>query len=268
MASNLDLLVPAKLDGRRTGGPWVIRNPYEKLEAKYFACGRDVCWKSLDYDLYGAQRARGVGWSDRLEGADLYATLLMNSGLRELNARALMERAERIEDALIPLVDEDLASADLARLEQRLAVLFRALRVDGVSLARATKLVWLKRPRLIPMLDREVVTALSGRQSDASREEELFAKQAHLAIARFQSLMLVKQPYEGVDFDNLPRLQALSDDITKAIRAHLVERGVAAPHPVVTPVRALESLLWFDWHGYQYFGYEWNEQEATVRACG
>jgi hypothetical protein len=86
---------------------WILAEPLEKLRVKYCS-GK---WSpSADFDLYAAQRAQNRGWSDRIEGADLWATHLMNSRLKAAEADALLRHRAAIGRALEKVVEQDLSA--------------------------------------------------------------------------------------------------------------------------------------------------------------
>lgn len=257
---NASIVVPATLAGTRSGGPWTIRTPLEKLRAKFLGFGR-ARYHSLDFELYSAQRAASCNWTHRIEGADLHATLLMNSGVRGAEIDRLMAKSRDIESALVEVPNVGLGDTDPKEWQEPLKRLFASIRAPRFSLARATKLLCMKRPGLIPMLDREVLVALCGRAPTSSAEPGVFASQAVELVLRFRSLML--SPAGGGTL-NYAVLQSVASSLTEAVAAHLETMGIEPPHPQLSPVRVLDNLLWFDWYGHGYFGYRWNQATQVV----
>lgn len=258
---DLRVHVPAVLVGEPSGGPWEIGDPIGKLNAKYFAVGRAICWKTMDFEVYRARSRRSECWQDRLEGADLMATHMMNSRLRDVEAFALMGQAPKIEAALKDLPDEDLAEVELRHVRPALRALFQGFRVNGIGLAKVTKILALKRNRLVPMLDRYVISALFGRSAGGTpRDPAEFADLAIDAMTRFRELMLWS---DGVR-SNLPVLRYVTFKVEEAIGAHLRVTSTISERVDISPVRVLDSLIWFDWWGHDYFGYRWNRQARCV----
>ena len=143
--------------------------------------------------------------------------------------------------------------------------LYETIRIRGVALAKATKLLWLKRPRLIPILDNEVIGAIDGRRWGGSADPERFAHEACYAMRRFRDLMLLSGvDGEGEAFDNLASLRRIQREAGEAISFHLTSAGIPTPHPSLPITRVLDNLLWFDFSGYDYFGYRWDRQRALV----
>lgn len=254
--------LPGTLGGEKTGGPWTIVEPLSKLEAKYYGCGRDVCWKTFDYELHRVRSAGSRGWAQRLEGADLMASLLMNSRLADSEGAALMDNASAIEAALLALPDQDLESTDLKTIERALIALFASVRVPGVSIAKSTKLLAMKRPRLLPILDSRVLEALYGRSFPFSEDPTAFGHEVVDVLRRFKALMVWKDQ----DFDNLATLRFVCNELERLLRIQVQKRGLDIQAMCVSAARALEQLLWFDFWGHDYYGYSYLERERIVRA--
>ncbi len=262
---SLEIRVPGELGGISTGGPWTIVDPVGKLEAKYFSCGRPVCWKSLDYEVHRVRSAQDPSWCLTVDGVDLMATHLMNSRLRDIESYELIKRAPQIAAALANLDDEDLGAVDLSRIRAELLALFKAVRVNGVGIAKATKLLALKRPMLIPMIDSQVVKALYGRTFQFPTDPAEFALEAFGVIQRFQALMRWS---EG-EHDNYAVLRHTIQRVESSLARYQSAVGAGDIKLDVSPARALESLLWFDWWGAGYYGYRWDRgQNRVVRAPG
>lgn len=254
MTSPLLIKVPEDIEGIRTECEWTIHQPWEKLAAKYLG-GRASSYPTLDFDLYAAHRAEVPGWKDSVDGADAYATLLMNSNMTRQDVHALMVRAPKINRALKEVSDQPLAEADLDALGPALVRLFDATCGEGFAIAKVTKLLCLKRPELIPMLDSYVCRAL---WEDMPAPGHGFGEEVARIMIRFKALMKV----DG----NLSTLTGLTDRLNAEVKVHLTQDGAPVPHPTVTPVRVLESLVWFDWGGHENFD-GWVEQdEAVVRS--
>jgi len=250
--------VPAFLDRAPTGGPWIIRHGAEKLRAKYL--DDEARFHSLHFDLYAHQRLAAPDWANRIEGADLFATLLMNSGVDKADVRAFMARAEAVGAALRAVPTSDLADATDEAVHDVLEPLFRECRLPGIGIAKVTKLLSMKRPRFIPMIDSQVLDALYGRASPGPSEAAAFGEWATAAVLRFRALLL-----HG---ENRASLKETAAQTTVAVSRELSRRGVDAPHPSFSEVRVLDNLLWFDWWGYEYFGFRFDKVRAVVEPIG
>jgi len=267
------LVVPKKLgsDGESwtTGGPWVISDPVGKLEAKHFRQGREQCWKTLDYDLYAQRCAGSPGWANRIEAADLYVTHAMNSQLKEKNAWSLMQAGKitEIEAALADIPqDTKLTAESLDALEDQVIRLFTATRDVDFALAKVTKLLWLKRPWLIPMLDSQVLIALYGRAYGSARDQQQFGKLALNNLWDFLTLLLYREEdNETGRVDNAAALQDICEQVSTSVGIWLAENAGWYEGFLLTPIRALESLLWFDWHGYTYEGFGYRRDKTRKR---
>jgi hypothetical protein len=252
--ANLDVVLPDRLMGEVRGPSWVIAHARRKLAAKLYACKREVCWKSLDFERYRVRASKDLGWADRIEGGDLMATHLMNSRLKDQEAYALIQAAPTIERLLPEVPNSHLHETDLRRIRPQLRELFKAVRVGGVGPAKATKLLSLKRHRLIPMIDSQVLIALYGRAWQMATFADDFADELLDAVARFQAVLQWK---EG-EADNLAALKHATWQTEGDLRL------VTGEQIDISPTRALDTLLWFDWWGYEYYGFRWNRVARTV----
>jgi uncharacterized protein DUF6308 len=258
---DLAVMLPGLLNGVPTAGPRRIVDPLDKLRAKYYTRGRAWSYANRDFDLYIAQRSAVPNWTDRIEGADLYATLLMRSRVRTTESDDLMMVARRVEAVLVRVPQVNLEVADLGSIQRPLQALFRACRRSGFSIAKITKLLCQKRPQLIPMLDSQVLTAIGG-VWPASSTPSTFAQEGIAAVSRFRDLMTWT---DGQGQDNLALLLELARSFTIEFSDRLSAEGVALPHPEFTPVRILDSLLWFEFGGGErYSGYLLDPQTGTL----
>jgi hypothetical protein len=232
-----------------------LNDPFGQLRDKYFD-GETVL--SLEFDLYPARRMIDPGWSNRLEASDIAITMAMNSRFTYREIDLLLANRVEIEAALrsVP-TDLDLARADLSdtALRGSLISLFKPFRVPGVGIAKATKVLCLKRPRLIPMLDYWVRQMLydevMGRVSD---DPAAFAELVVEEIELFQRILRWPTPNGKINLDGL---SAISGQIAQ----ESIRRAAASTDPklALTPVRVLDNLLWFHNGGYEMFGWSWDE---------
>ncbi len=258
--ADLPLTIPPTLAYGDTNGPWLIRHGAAKLRRKY----GDV-FHSREFDAYAIARAtQDPSWRNRIEVADLLATWTMQSQIerRPGAIEAVLERRGLIEAALA-LVPVDL------RLEQdipdqtwsHLRALFEAFRVHGVAVASMTKVLCMKRPALIPMMDTHVMGFIFKGEwpTEDGRAVQDYAAAGVIGMKQFRELMLHRK--------NLEVLAAIRDDLAPWL-AQLDVSSRAVPAPSL--VRVLDSLLWYDWNGHSYFGaiHEGLEMEALVGLLG
>ena len=241
--STTTLIVPQDLNGVRTGARKrkLIEDGLENLVEKYGGKGREAS-ASLEFDRYGV-RMPGLfpDWHNRLTAQDLAITMLMNSGMTPADVEMLLEQRGEIEVALraVP-VSVDLFSDWNDPLPKAVKDLFSSMEVHGVGLAKMTKVLCLKRPRLIPMLDSYVMKALyEGEWPQV--EEDTYAEAGILAIQRFRELYR----------QNAAAVEALTEQINAWLSRYRHEPPVA-----LTNVRVLETLLWGEWGG-------WTDDEKT-----
>ncbi len=245
-----------------------ITHPFHKLDTKYLLSRAN--FRTFDFDLYGAQRADGA-WENRVEGADWYATLLMRSFIHDNEIdRVMRERAGQIEQALTAIpagITLDPVTLNDQELCAKLATLFNAVRGptrSGISLAKVTKLLCLKRPMLIPMLDRNVCLGLGS--PIVTSVAPAFGPAVIDIIRAFQAILVWSGIVDGEPHDNQDKVNALAAEITLKIDGEMENRGCgwAGCRPVVTPVRVLESLIWFDWGGWKNWPTMWQEGPAGI----
>jgi hypothetical protein len=240
------ITIPESLREGATNGPWTIRHNVAKLQRKY---GGDFSL-SREFDAYGAARAaQDPSWRNRIEMVDLLATWMMQSQIeRRAGAiEAVMEKRADIE-AELAKVPEELALEEEHISEQtwsQLEILFRTFRLWGVSLATMTKVLSLKRPALIPMLDSHVMGFLfqKERPLQDNRKIQDDARVGVVGMRQFRELMRHGK--------NLEALTSIGNEINSWLAGQLVSSHTA---PVLSAVRLLDCLLWYDWNGHTYFG--------------
>jgi hypothetical protein len=237
--------IPATLSYGETSGCWASRYGVAKLQRKYGEFPH-----SREFDGYAAaRRAQDPAWRNRIEMADLLVTWLMQSQIerRPGAIEAVMEHRTRIEAALAGVPDnlaleaEEIPDQTWPQLES----LFRAFRVRGVGLATMTKVLCMKRPALIPMMDSHVMGFLFEKEWPL-QDGHLLQDDAAAGVVgmkRFRELM-----QHG---DNLRALVAIRHELSPCL-ARLEVSSRVPPGPSL--VRVLDSLLWYDWGGCAYFG--------------
>lgn len=190
---------------------WFIVEPWEKLRAKY---ERGTTFAYDHYVFNGKHPQR-----HRITDADIAtANALMNA-----NAGATLDSMNRLraaQDDLEPLLaqipfDADLLGTHGVATAARLVNTLIEKTVRGTQLAVASKLLSMKRPHLVPMLDSVVQACLRTSEVEP-------------ALQRFADLVS--------SGGNRPLLKDLAD-------------RVAARYGIpVGPVRVLDQLIWFDWN--------------------
>jgi Family of unknown function (DUF6308)/HEAT repeats len=227
-----------------TGGCWTIRHGSAKLRLKY-----GDTFHSREFDGYAAARAAGdPSWQNRIEMADLLATWLMQSQVerRPGAIEGVLEQRCQIEQELAKVPENLALEQEIPdQTWQQLEALFEAFRVPGVALATMTKILCMKRPALIPMMDSHVMSFLfqSEWPQSGGRNVNGYAAAGIAGMKQFRDLMLHGK--------NRSALATIRDELTPWL-AGLDVSSRAAPAP--SQVRVLDSLLWFDGIGHAYFG--------------
>jgi hypothetical protein len=241
--SPIDVLFPERLEGVPRPGPFVVRDGIEKLRCVYGESPERV-QGHLAFDAYGASRSRmDPTWPNHLAGADLAVSSLVGDAPSDAQVDALLapDVREHI-DVALAAVPTDWALQDALPPEawERLETLLGACEVPGVDLRRMTRVLCVKRPRLVPALPG------GGRAG----------KRASLAAVALDAL---RQAREVVLRNRL----ALSE-MTAASNAWL-ERSTPQYRRVrLTPLRVLSELLWFELGGWRRFA-GWEEKAGGVR---
>lgn len=190
---------------------WSIVDPWEKLIAKY---ERGTTF-AFDHYVFNGRHLQ----PNRITDADIAtANALMNA-----NAGATVDAMNGLRKAqgdLEPLLaqipfDADLLGTDGVATAAKLASTLIERTERGTQLAVASKLLSMKRPHLVPMLDRVVQDCLGESEAEP-------------ALRRFAAL--ASSP------DNRPLLTDLADRVAQRY-------GIP-----VGPVRVLDQLIWFDWN--------------------
>jgi hypothetical protein len=131
----------------------------------------------------------------------------------------------------------------------------------GVAVATMTKVLCMKRPALIPMMDTHVMGFIfKGKwPTKDSGVVQDYVDAGIIGMKQFRALML-----HG---NNLEVLAAIRDELDPWL-AELEVSSRAVPSPSL--VRVLDSLLWYDWNGHRYFGAidEGLGMEALVELLG
>jgi hypothetical protein len=256
------IVVPTRWD-RSSPDDWEIHDPLGKLIDKYFDGGTVL---TLEFDLYAARRASDPGWHGRLDAADLAVTMLMNSRYEWWDVDPVFANRAEIDGGLRRLpTDLELADADLSDpgLRDPLLAVFRGFRVHKVSVAKAAKVLCLKRPRLIPMLDSLVRMWLydDDQSPTPPADPDEFAA---LCVSEMELVQrLLRWPVGGGKTNQDGAKELAEAMVAEAERRGLTD-GVPPGQPWVTAVRVLESLIWFDKRGYKQFGYTSDEPNARV----
>lgn len=229
-----ELVVPDVLPYGETRGAWIIRNCQEKLQVKY-----ESTFESFRYDSYIAARAgTDPFWQNRIDREDAEMTRVVNSYYKDEEIRQLMWRGETIGQALEQVPNDLILDAEVPEeVFESIALVFRCFIRPGVRLPKATKILHMKRPRLIPMLDSYVLRFLF------SEDREHDAATGIVGMRQFRALMRYG--------NNLEALYAITEKINRWL-AGLTKEG---PLLMLTPVRVLDHLLWFDYRGYKAFGW-------------
>ena len=240
---NPAVTIPACLPHGKANGPWMIRDSVAKLRRKY-----EEVLHSREFDGYAAARRADAQWRNRIEMADLLTTWLMQSQIerRPGAIEAVMECHATIEAALAMVPDDVALEQDIPeRTWKHLEALFQAFWVKGVALATMTKVLCMKRPDLIPMLDSHVMGFVFHRNwpyHEGSRISDLPAAGV-MAMRQFRDLML-----HG---ENLEALVAIRDELAPWLSGLDVSSRTV---PALSLVRVLDNLLWYDSKGHVYFG--------------
>jgi hypothetical protein len=215
-------------------GAWRINYPFTKLALKYGYLGTwNPNW-SLAFDQYAATRAPKKGLPNLV---DFSTTMLMNSRVRTTDVKTLgswlavpenVDRLERVRDALA-------VAGGLADLPRKSVVLLGNLLDDmiwgrelqGVRMAKIAKWLSAWAPGHVPMIDKHVYRAMTG-------NKPLGNVPMADVLARFQKLLVT----------NHEQLSQLGE---------LLASRLGEPEGTISPVRVLDSLVWFDWWAiYQY----------------
>jgi hypothetical protein len=98
--TDISITVPSKLAFGRTWGRWTIRHCLEKLKTKY-GKRKSATYYSLEFDGYASERSLAdASWLNRIEAADIWATMLMQSRYRERDVDQVMRKVNPINSAL------------------------------------------------------------------------------------------------------------------------------------------------------------------------
>ncbi len=191
-------------------GTWVVREADEKLCAKYQTGTTTVFdWYVFHYPHREPNRITPVdiAAADRLMNAQV-----SRKGSR-WKALTRQRRADEVANALaeIPI------GADILepRYDGSVARAFKALRTHDIQLAIASKLLTIKRPHLIPMLDSVVADCLGTRDPS-------------ILLQKFRRLL------------THPQSRKVAEDLARLVQVRFSIE--------ISLVRVLDQLIWFDWN--------------------
>jgi hypothetical protein len=238
-----DVLVPEKLEGLPRREAFVVRDAGAKLRAVYGEPPESLQgW--LSFDAYGLARARmDPTWPNRIAGADLVVGSLVGDPPSEAQVNAVLqpEVRDRVDAALVA-VPTDWALADALPPEawDRLRALYAAVEVPGMDLRCMTRLLCVKRPRLVP--------AIPGQQH--ARANRPLADTALEATRAWREAIL--------------RNRLALAELTAATNAWLEKATPVSRRARLTPARVLSELLRFELGGWRRFA-GWEEKDGAVR---
>jgi len=228
--------------GMNEGKKWQIYYCLEKLKAKYGADSYNSL-SSLEYDKYMTNGLNDKSWPNQIFAADIAMTTIMNSKMDGDNLSYLIRNKDQIEKILktIP-VDVSLVDLPFPEAEAYLKPLFKTIIAKGIKMSKVTKLLYLKRPRLIPILDRYVMAALW----------EDYGNDSISGINALNKFSVILKKHKR---DLLLLSNQLSDWLKEEYNEDIL----------ITPVRVLESLIWFDYLGYENFDKEFEFEDNVIR---
>lgn len=187
-------------------GDWTIVAPWEKLMTKY------SLGTTLLFDVYAFLHG-GIN-PDRISDTDIEAAhRLMGANIFTKRRHAITASNDSLVRVLSKIPRD--AAIDSDSHDQAVADAIGVLTGPGVGLAIATKLLTLKRPHLIPMMDSVV--------------QNCFESSDPMSImAGFRSLLSNRQTRTAID--------------------GLILRLEKECRITISPIRVLDQLIWFDWN--------------------
>lgn len=261
----MPIVIPEHLNEVTLAGGWVIHDPQAKLMDKYGRVRDDpdgperpipICL-SLAFDSYITWGQAQAEWQDHIDATDLCMTHLMHSNINGADINWLIAHRQSIRLALAAIpADANLEGPLEDDIWQAIGALFAAMEQDGIGLAKMTKVLCLKRPALFPMLDSYVMGMLFRDDWPAGMNNDSYADAGVVAMKQFHALL-----HHG---NNLEELQEVRNQFNRWLRVQAAELQIE-PAPVLTTVRILDNLLWFDSGGYRSFGWTWNEGDDHLQ---
>lgn len=205
-------------------GPWVITHPWLKLSLKYGLLGPWTPNWSVAFDEYSSGRGPSKGPATL---ADMAVTTLMNSRVKTKNLKTLTNWLQmKANRSLLSELREAVLSSNgmeafspqaIAKIGSSIDLMLADRALPDIRLAKVFKWLSAWAPHHIPMIDRWVLEALTN---DPKRPPK-----ASVLLSRFQRLLVTH--HDG-----------LSGLATKLSRR---------TSTTVSPVRVLDSVIWFDW---------------------
>lgn len=227
----LAITIPAKGEYE---GQWRINYPFMKLRLKYGHLGTwNPNW-SLEFDRYAATRGPKKGLPNLVDAS---TTMLMNSRIRTTDVKTLgswlavpenVDRLAAVQQALACVSGlADLPRKSIVLVGRLLDDMIWGRELQGVRMAKITKWLAAWAPAHIPMIDKHVYQAMTGNQP-------LGRVPMADVLTQFQKIVVANH----ADLSRLGKLLGSRLDVEES---------------TISPVRVLDSLIWFDWWAiYQY----------------
>lgn len=182
------------------------------------------------------QRRLGPEARNTIDVEDLYSPTLLSAPIRGSAGQAILERGDTITGLLrdvdhdVPLWDPDDAKVDVA-LEAAERLVNELQSIHHVGPTRASKLVAAKRPELVPIWDSQISKALGAHRMSWQQYWKAWRRAVRPAIAELRS----------------------------------IASGVG--HPKLSPLRAIDIIIWMDRWGWQDLPRgRWDELRAACKA--
>ncbi|HUL60620.1 MAG TPA: DUF6308 family protein [Anaeromyxobacteraceae bacterium] len=245
----LDVSIPERLDWTAGRPPWRIREGLAKLQDLYGAAGEGARgWAA--YDAYAAARARhDPTWPYRLTGGDVGILSLVECTPTPAVLDVLLAPLERSHaGAGLSAIPTDWQLHDPVSDEQwaRLDELYAIVEAPGLDVRTLTRLLCVKRPRLVPAL------AAPARPPRAAKKGAL-ARAASASTRSFRDMLLHNR-------------LAIAE-IAARMNAWLPDHTPPDQRFRLTPARVLSELVWFDLGGWRRF-HAWREKGGEVLRAG
>lgn len=235
-----EIFIPPKtINNEPTWGEYTIKLCNEKLYDKYTKSRA-----SYFYDLYIAKNTINPDWRLTISETDCIMTNYVNSRISLEAIDNIFSNITKIETVLKEV--DNLHIADILDLNEEhfsiIGCLFKELMVTGIRISIASKILHMKFPSFLPILDSYVMSALFRKNN---------SPQLNYWEGEEDKAILALKAFRYIYIQNITNL----DDIKTSINRTFND-DKSYPHLAnlnLSNIRILENLIWFDWGGWENF---------------
>jgi hypothetical protein len=232
-----EIIIPSKtINNEPTWGEYTIKQCNAKIYDKY-----TTSRASFFYDSYINKSSDDPDLQYKITNIDCIMTNYMNSRIGLVAIDNIFSKIGTIELKLKEV--NNLHVADMIDLREDHFIvirdLFKELMVDGIKISIASKILHMKFPNTIPILDSYVMNALFRKNN---------APQLNDWVTEADKAIVALKVFQYIYNQNRENLDEISLMVRKDFKSHPYLANLN-----ISNIRILETLIWFDWGGWENF---------------